>query len=46
MYEVLLNGERVALCNGLELAENYQQATPGSIIVSLFADIGQDNDDN
>ena len=46
MYEVLLNGERVGLCNGLELAENYQQATPGSIIVSLFASINQDEDDD
>jgi hypothetical protein len=32
MYEVLLDGNRVALCNSLELAESYQQATPGSII--------------
>ena len=33
MFEVTLDGERVALCNSLELAKSYQQTTPGSVIV-------------
>ena len=32
MYEVLLDGKRVALCNSLQLAESYVQSTPGAVL--------------
>ena len=37
MYEVTLNGKRVALCNSLQLAESYVSSTPGAIIVGPAA---------
>ena len=33
MFEVTLNGKRVALCNSLQLAESYVRTTPGATIV-------------
>ena len=35
MFEVTLNGARVALCNSRQLAEAYRSSTPGSVIKEL-----------
>ena len=37
MYEVLLDGKRIALCNSQQLAESYVQSTPGATVVGPAA---------
>lgn len=37
MYEVVLNGKRIALCNSLQLAESYVRSTPGASVVGPAA---------
>jgi hypothetical protein len=41
MFEVTLNGARVALCNSKQLADSYCSSTPGSVIKEYSQSVKQ-----